>query len=91
VKTKMKIIFTLFFLAYLLSKDIIKTPIFKLDSLFLIVDSYFINHSTLIKMYKTYNFQPNFLSQPKKNYFNQLAEKLVPFLIIAATFVWLWK
>lgn len=87
----MKIVFIIFSLTYLLSKDIIKTPIFKLDSLFLIVDSYFIKYLTLIKMYKTYNFKPNFLSPTKKNYFNQLAEKLVPFLIIAATFVWLWK
>lgn len=42
-------------------------------------------------MYKIYNFQPNFLSKPKKNNFSLIAEKLVPFLIIAATFVWLWR
>ena len=91
MKIKMKITFYHFFLTNILSKSITKTTSFTLDSLFLIVDSNFINHFNLIKMYKTYNFQPNFLSQPKKNYLNSLAEKLVPFLIIAATFVWLWK
>lgn len=42
-------------------------------------------------MYKTYNFEPKSLSPQKKFGLNQMAEKLVPFLIIAATFVWLWK
>jgi hypothetical protein len=42
-------------------------------------------------MYKTYNFKPDFLSEPKNQTFSQVAEKLVPFLIIATTFVWLWK
>ena len=42
-------------------------------------------------MYKSYNSEPKSLS-PHKNFdFHQTAEKLVPFLIIAATFVWLWK
>lgn len=44
----------------------------------------------MINMYKIYNFQPKTLS-PEKNYFSSLAEKLVPFLIITATFVWLFK
>ncbi|MCW1949443.1 MAG: hypothetical protein KIH89_003340 [Candidatus Shapirobacteria bacterium] len=42
-------------------------------------------------MYKTYNFKPNFLSKPKNSALQNMAEKLVPFLIVAATFVWLWK
>jgi hypothetical protein len=42
-------------------------------------------------MYKSYNFKPDFLSKPKNWDFSQVAEKLVPFLIIATTFVWLWK
>ena len=42
-------------------------------------------------MYKTDNFEPKSLSPQKKYDFRQTAEKLVPFLIIAATFVWLWK
>ena len=42
-------------------------------------------------MYKTYNFEPKSLSPQKKFNLNLVAEKLVPFLIIAATFVWLWK
>lgn len=42
-------------------------------------------------MYKSYNFEPKSLSPQKKFDFNLVAEKLVPFLIIAATFVWLWK
>ena len=42
-------------------------------------------------MYKTYNFKPDFLSKSKKTNFSDVAEKLVPFLIVAATFVWLWK
>lgn len=42
-------------------------------------------------MYKTYNFKPDFLSKPKRLNFSDMAEKLVPFLIVAATFVWLWK
>lgn len=42
-------------------------------------------------MYKTYNFEPKSLSPQKKYHFSETAEKLVPFLIIAATFVWLWK
>ncbi len=42
-------------------------------------------------MYKTYNFKPNFLSKRSKTNFSDVAEKLVPFLIVAATFVWLWK
>jgi hypothetical protein len=42
-------------------------------------------------MYKTYNFEPKSLSPQKKFNLSQVAEKLVPFLIIAATFVWLWK
>lgn len=42
-------------------------------------------------MYKTYNFKPKSLS-PHYNFdFSKLAERLVPFLIIASTFVWLWK
>ena len=50
-------------------------------------------------MYKTYNFEPKSLS-PRRNVrngfkpfpaFQSIAEKLMPFLIIAATFVWLWK
>lgn len=42
-------------------------------------------------MYKIYNFKPNFLSERSNQSFNLIAEKLVPFLIIAATFVWLWR
>ena len=42
-------------------------------------------------MYKTYNFEAKSLSPQKKSNLNLMAEKLVPFLIIAATFVWLWK
>ncbi len=42
-------------------------------------------------MYKIYNFKPDFLSESKKMDFSKVAEKLVPFLIIATTFVWLWK
>ena len=45
-------------------------------------------------MYKTYNFEPKSLSPQRKLSYSSLqktAEKLVPFLIIAATFVWLWK
>ena len=42
-------------------------------------------------MYKIYNFKPEFLSETKKTSFSDIAEKLVPFLIITATFVWLWK
>ena len=42
-------------------------------------------------MYKTYNFKPDFLSKPNNSNLQKAAEKLVPFLIIAATFVWLWK
>jgi hypothetical protein len=42
-------------------------------------------------MYKIYNFKPNFLSNDKKQPFSLIAEKLVPFLIIASTFIWLWK
>lgn len=34
-------------------------------------------------MYKKYNFQAKILSP--------LAERLLPFLIIATAFVWLWK
>ena len=45
-------------------------------------------------MYKTYNFKPKSLS-PHQMFSNsalqKLAERLVPFLIIASTFVWLWK
>jgi len=42
-------------------------------------------------MYKIYNFKPDFLSKSQKTNFSSVAEKLVPFLIIAATFIWLWK
>ena len=42
-------------------------------------------------MYKKYNFKPESLSPQGKSNFSTVAEKLVPFLIIAATFVWLWK
>jgi hypothetical protein len=42
-------------------------------------------------MYKIYNFEPKSLSPQNKFDFSKTAEKLVPFLIIAATFVWLWK
>ncbi len=52
-------------------------------------------------MYKKYNFQPKSLSprdhhglnaaDNKKFDISILAEKLVPFLIIATGFVWLWK
>ena len=42
-------------------------------------------------MYKKYNFKPESLSPQSKSGFSTVAEKLVPFLIIAATFVWLWK
>jgi hypothetical protein len=45
-------------------------------------------------MYKTYNFEPKFLSPQQKfnnSALQKIAERLVPFLIIAATFVWLWK
>ena len=42
-------------------------------------------------MYKIYNFKPKSLSPRYSFDFSILAEKLVPFLIIAATFVWLWK
>ncbi len=42
-------------------------------------------------MYKTYNFEPKSLSPQKKINFNKTVEKIIPFLIIAATFVWLWK
>jgi len=42
-------------------------------------------------MYKLYNFEPKSLSPQKKLNFHQLAEKMMPFLIIATTFVWLWK
>jgi len=41
-------------------------------------------------MYKKYNFKPDFLS-PQPQGFALIAEKLLPFLIITATFVWLWK
>jgi hypothetical protein len=34
-------------------------------------------------MYKKYNFQANSLSP--------LLEKLTPLLIVAATFIWLWR
>ena len=53
-------------------------------------------------MYKSYNFEPKSLSphRARRNFneglgkkfnLNQMAERLVPFLIIATTFVWLWK
>jgi len=42
-------------------------------------------------MYKKYNFKPESLSPQKNLGFSAYAEKIVPFLIIAATFVWLWK
>jgi len=42
-------------------------------------------------MYKIYNFKPKFLSEGSNQSFSLVAEKLVPFLIIAATFVWLWR
>lgn len=41
-------------------------------------------------MYKIYNFKPNFLSNEKNHSFTLIAEKLVPFLIIATAFIWLW-
>lgn len=42
-------------------------------------------------MYKIYNFKPKFLSDRSNQSLNLVAEKIVPFLIIAATFVWLWR
>jgi hypothetical protein len=42
-------------------------------------------------MYKIYNFKPKFLSEESKQPLSLVAEKIVPFLIIAATFVWLWR
>lgn len=42
-------------------------------------------------MYKKYNFQPKSLSPNKKFDISIIAEKLVPFLIIATSFLWLWK
>jgi len=54
-----------------------------LDTLFLIVDSYS-NKLLIIKnMYKKSNFKAKSLSP--------ILERLTPLLIIAATFVWLWK
>ena len=49
-------------------------------------------------MYKKYNSKFNNLSPYSNGYhitqssqLSQVAERLVPFLIIASTFVWLWK
>ena len=42
-------------------------------------------------MYKLYNFKPKSLSPRRQFNSSAWAEKLVPFLIIAASFVWLWK
>jgi len=42
-------------------------------------------------MYKKYNFKPESLSSHKKFDPSILAEKLVPFLIIATSFLWLWR
>jgi len=42
-------------------------------------------------MYKKYNFQPKSLSPRRRFDISLLAEKLVPFLIIVTTFVWLWQ
>lgn len=45
-------------------------------------------------MYKKYNFQPKSLSPQsgsKRFDISVLAEKLVPFLIIVTSFLWLWK
>ncbi|HRS22717.1 MAG TPA: hypothetical protein P5562_01005 [Candidatus Woesebacteria bacterium] len=42
-------------------------------------------------MYKNYNFKPKSLS-PQRNFdLSDYAEKIIPFLIITATFIWLWK
>lgn len=42
-------------------------------------------------MYKKYNFKPKSLS-PNGNFkFSNLAEKIAPLLLIAASFIWLWK
>lgn len=38
-------------------------------------------------MYKTYNFEAKNLSPLLK----QILEGLTPFLVIAATFIWLWR
>lgn len=38
-------------------------------------------------MYKKYNFEAKNLSVN----FKQILEGLTPFLVIAATFIWLWK
>lgn len=42
-------------------------------------------------MYKKYNFQPKSLSPRHHFDISLFAEKLVPFLIIAAAFSFLWK
>lgn len=42
-------------------------------------------------MYKNYNFQPKSLSPKKNSRFFLLAEKLLPFLLIITSFIWLWK
>jgi hypothetical protein len=45
-------------------------------------------------MYKKYNFKPESLSpqsSKQKLDVSVLAERLVPFLIIATSFVWLWR
>jgi hypothetical protein len=44
-----------------------------------------------IKMYKNYKIQAKNLSSGTKSNFSLLAEKLVPFLILAAAFAFLWK
>ena len=41
-------------------------------------------------MYKKYNFESKNLSL-SSNGLKQVLEGLTPFLIIAATFIWLWK
>jgi len=41
-------------------------------------------------MYKKYNFEAKKLSSHSDT-FKQILEGLTPFLIIAATFIWLWK
>lgn len=47
-------------------------------------------------MYKKYNFKPEILSTPRRSLgedgsLSRLAERLLPFLLIATTFVWLWR
>jgi hypothetical protein len=44
-----------------------------------------------LKTYKKYNFVPESLSPQSSNSLAQIAERLFPFLIIAASFIWLWN